>query len=269
MNGENSYPRNGFPLPGRQDVSVTDLMKSVFFMSDKRWEQCRGNGDFDYVVVGSSFCAWAFTQRVLQRNPKAKILILERGEYLYLEHFENLLPSSKRHLTSISKTFHWKITEKMRNGHYIKWQHGMNNAFGGQSAFWRGWCPKPTREELNGWPESVKDAIEEYFPKAAKLLNVVPANEISASERKGFEVNNHHCVFGELQNVLVEKLESSLPEAVKRVDQASLALRPDMLRYVNNSVFKRRRALRHSSVSQTNIARPFFFCFFFFFFKYK
>jgi hypothetical protein len=100
-------------------------------------------------------------------------------------------------------------------------------------AFWRGWCPKPTREELDGWPESIKDAIEEYFPKAAELLNVVPANEIGASERKcGVEVNNRRCVFGELKNVLVAKLQSNLPDAVKRVEQASLAVRPDMLRYV-------------------------------------
>ena len=224
-------------VPGRQDIPVSDVMTSLFFMSDKRWNDCRKHGNFDYVIVGSSFCAWAFTQRMLEKNPKAKILILERGEYFYPEHFENLQPSSKRYLTSISKTFHWKITEKMRNGKYIKWQSGMINAFGGRSAFWRGWSPKPTREELDGWPESVKDAIDEYFPEAAQLLNVIPANQIGASERKCCKINDHHCVFGELQNVLVGKLESCLPKTVKRVDHASLAIRADMQRYLCKSLF--------------------------------
>ena len=113
----------------------------------------------------------------------------------------------------------------------------MINAFGGRSAFWRGWSPKPTREELDGWPESVKDAIDEYFPEAAQLLNVIPANQIGASERKCCKINDHHCVFGELQNVLVEKLESCLPKTVKRVDHASLAIRADMQRYLCKSLF--------------------------------
>ena len=192
-------------------------------MRGERWNECRKQGNFDYVVIGSSFCAWAFTKRMLEKNPKAKILILERGEY---KHFENLPPSSLRELTYESKTYHWATTELMQEGEYIKKQDGVNDVFGGQSAFWRGWCPKPSREELDGWPESVKDIIEEYFPKAAELINVVSADKIAINETEKC------CKIGELQAVLVEKMKSRLPEAIKRVEHASFALRADKHRYI-------------------------------------
>ena len=207
--------------------SVSEPMSSSF-ISEERWNECRKQGNFDYVVIGSSFCAWAFTKRMLENDPKAKILILERGEY---KHFENLQPSSKRRLTYESKTCHWATTKVMKEGEYIKKQDGVNDVFGGQSAFWRGWCPKPTREELDGWPESVKDIIEEYFPKAAELINVVSANEIGMNEKKCW-VDGHSCVFGELQAGLVKKMKSRLPEAIKRVEHAAFALRADKHRYI-------------------------------------
>jgi hypothetical protein len=234
MAGEQSNPRNGYPLPeARQGKSVSEPMTNVF-MSEERWNESREHGNFDYVVIGSSFCAWAFTQRMLENNPKAKILILERGEYYYLEHFENLPPSCKRTLTYESKTRHWNRTEKMQNEEYIKEQDGMNDVFGGQSAFWRGWCPQPTREDLHGWPEGVKDIVKKYFPLAVKLLNVVSADKICINEQICYKSDGHHYVFGELQTVLMKKIKLCLP--VKTVDPASLAVRADKLRYLNHLV---------------------------------
>jgi choline dehydrogenase-like flavoprotein len=189
MAGEQSNPRNGNPLPeARQGKFASELTTNVF-MSEERWNESREHGNFDYVVIGSSFCAWAFTQRMLENNPKAKILILERGEYYHLDHFENLPPSRKRKLTYESKTSHWNRTEKMQNEGYE--QDGMNDVFGGQSAFWRGWCPQPTTEDLDGWPEGVKDIIEKYFPQAAELLNVVSADPI---QRRNEGLPTMHCI---------------------------------------------------------------------------
>ena len=44
--------------------------------------ECRYKGDFDYVVIGSSFCGLSFTKRVLEKQPEAKILIIDRGVIL-------------------------------------------------------------------------------------------------------------------------------------------------------------------------------------------
>ena len=213
----------GHPSAGPQNTSANEIMTRVFFMSDKRWEECCKCGKFDYVVVGSSFCAWAFTDRMLKKNSNAKILILERGEFFYPEYIQNFLPSTQKDFAKYSKTFPWKTSKRMHDGQYIKKLNGMNNIFGGKSPFWRGWCPKPTREELHGWPESVKDTIEEYFPEAKTLLNVTYANEIDASEKKC-------CVSGELQNVLEERIKLCKPAAIQRVEHASLSLKSDIPR---------------------------------------
>ncbi|XP_028408128.1 uncharacterized protein LOC114530721 [Dendronephthya gigantea] len=190
------------------------------FMSGKRWQECREQVCFDYVVIGSSFCAWAFTHRILSNNPEAKVLILECGEYRR-EHFEDHEPSEKRELTYSTKTFPWNITRKMQDEEYIKDLDGVNIFFGGQSAFWRGWCPQPTREDLDGWPDSVKNVVEKYFPEAVELLNVKSANTIGMNEHV-----NDNRVFGKLQNVLVERIQSCLPE----VSHAMLAISPDKSR---------------------------------------
>ena len=233
MTSERSNSRNGYSSVEPKGKTVSELMTSVFFMSEERWNESRVQGNFDYVVIGSSFCAWAFTKRMLEKNPKAKILILERGEYNYLEHFENLPPSCKKRFTYESKTCHWATTKAMREGKYINKQDGINDVFGGQSGFWRGWCPRPTREELDGWPESVKDIIEKYFPEAAKLINVVSADQIGINGKKCYKDDGHSCVFGELQTVLVEKMKSCLPEAFPeaRVEHASFSLKADKNRY--------------------------------------
>ena len=197
--------------------------KESKFMSKERWDECRKEGSFDYVVLGSSFCAWAFTQRMLHQNKQAKILILERGELLPA-NFENLTSVERWKQTYDTKTCPWNITQKMRDGEYINKLDGVNYFFGGQSAFWRGWCPKPTEKELDGWPKSVKNVIKEYLPKAAKFLNVVPANKIG----------ENRCEFGELHNVLMRRIKSCLPETVERVDHASLAIRAGEHRYIKS-----------------------------------
>jgi hypothetical protein len=220
----NENPEYGYPSPGPQEISAGDVMKKLYFMSDDAWENCRTNGNFDYVVVGSSFCALAFTQQMLKKNPKAKILILERGQYFLPEHFQNLPPAYSFVLCSTSETFHWKITEATHEGEYIKWQHGMNNFFGGRSLFWSGWCPEPTREEMVEWPEEVINAVHEYFPAAKQLLKVTPVNKISNE--------GSQSIFGQLQDVLVEKLQSCLSmDSITRVEHAPLAVQANNCRY--------------------------------------
>ena len=216
----------GYPNPGQQNISVDEVMTSLFFMSDTEWESAKDKGEFDYVVIGSSFCALAFTHQVLKNKSDAKILIVDRGSYFHPEHFQNLPPAFSKTVEGRSETFHWKLTEKTHNGEYIKYQHGMNNFFGGRSSFWSSWCPEPTDEEMVNWPKEVIETVHRYFAAAKELINVVPSNEISSSERG--------CkIFGRLQEAVFNALESapSKNEAITRVIYAPLAVKADMYRY--------------------------------------
>ena len=216
----------GFPTPGPQHVSVDKVMTDIYFISDREWNAERSTGAFDYVIIGSSFCALGFTHQMLQNNPKAKILIIERGMYFHPEHFQNLPPAYSLTVGGKSETFHWNITDKTNEGEYIKWQHGMNNFFGGRSSFWSAWCPEPTKEEMTDWPQEVIDKVHKYFPAAKKLLNVILSNEISSKERKGM------AIFGDLQERLYHLLKNahSEIEVITRVDYAPIAVRADMYR---------------------------------------
>jgi choline dehydrogenase-like flavoprotein len=219
--------KNGWPTPGPQAVSVQDVMTNLYFMTDSEWEKARTRGDFDYVVIGSSFCALGFTKRVLENNPTAKILIIDRGTYFHPEHFQNLPPAYSKTVGGESETFHWKITEDTHNGEYIHYQHGMNNFFGGRSSFWSAWCPKPTYEEMAGWPQDTKDKVHEYFPLAEQLLHVTPANEIHSKERPGDDQ-----IFGRLQVAVYELLEPAATkmDEIYRVEHAPLAVNADQYR---------------------------------------
>ena len=212
---------NGYPNPGPQRIPVEDIMNHIYFMTEKEWNECCYTGEFDYVVIGSSFCGLSFTKKVLEKQPEAKILIIDRGVYFHPEHFQNLPPAYSRTVGGKSETCHWKITEDTHNGEYIKYQHGMNNFFGGRSSFWSGWCPKPKKDEMAEWPVEVIRKVHKYFPKAMLLLNVIPADKISPKNAKG-------KIFGKLQDIVYKRLINELT----RVEHAPLAVRADMYRSV-------------------------------------
>ena len=223
---QNNQPQFGYPLPGRQNVTIDEIMSSLFFLTDDQWNLERRQSDYDYVIIGSSFCALGFASKALKNNPNAKIMIIERGVYYHPEHFQNLPPAFVTTVGGTSETFPWNITQETHEGEYIKWQHGMNNFFGGRSSFWSSWCPEPTDEEMPDWPDEVKKVIHEYFPDAKKLLNVVPADEICNRE------HGPNPIFGALQKEVQEKL-ADLPSKVDtftRVMPAPLAVGAQMYR---------------------------------------
>lgn len=219
-------PQYGYPTPGPQQVTVDKIMDDLFFLSDEEWDVERRRADYDYVIIGSSFCALAFVDRVMKNNPDTKIMIIERGVYYHPEHFQNLPPAFVTTVGGTSETFPWTITKETHEGQYIKWQHGMNNFFGGKSSFWSGWCPEPNDDEMSEWPEETKKVVHDYFPAAKELLNVVPADKICK------RAEGSDPIFGALQNDLQEKLKHlpSKIEAFTRYMPAPLAVGAQMYR---------------------------------------
>ena len=217
----------GYPTPGLQEIPVHEIMNDFYFLTDDQWERDRTSGEFDYVVVGSSFCALGFTHQMLKKNPKAKILIVERGTYFHPQHFQNLPPAYAKTIRGKSETFHWSITKATHDGEFSH-QLGMSDFFGGRSFLWSSYCPEPTDDEMAGWPKEVIKKVHEYFPAAKKLLNVVPANKIFAGEK-----DPGKRIFGDLQDTLYESVVAAPEEldAITRVLHAPLAVKSDHYRY--------------------------------------
>lgn len=162
--------------------------------------------DFDYIVIGSSFCALGFIKQLLQKHLAAKILIVEKGSYCP----DNQTTSPREKSADVSYDF---ISPDPDN--FIKDVKGtrINCSVGGKSIFWKAWCPQPTRDELNGWPCSVRENINSFFPHAKRLLGVTAANEIGTNNDKIFKLQD--MIFQQLQTLHIDGL---------RVEHAPLAV---------------------------------------------
>ncbi|WP_405269259.1 hypothetical protein [Cellulophaga sp. Ld12] len=116
-NDTNANYNYGFPTPGPQQPTGQDVMNHVFFTTKSDWKNIRETEQFDFIVIGSSFCCLAFVERTLTKNPFAKILILERGEFFLPEHFQNLPLPYKKTLGGLSETYPWPYPKKPQKEH--------------------------------------------------------------------------------------------------------------------------------------------------------
>lgn len=212
----------GYPTPGPQSPTPQKVMNHQFFVSETEWKRVREEMHFDYVVIGTSFGALGFAERILANNPHSRILMLERGPFFLPEHFQNLPVPYQKTLGGLSETFPWTVSEKTWNGKHIKWLHGSVPFFGGRSIMWSSWCPRPLESEMTNWPKQVISTLSKYFKGAESLLNVIPANEIDKNAK------GSNQVFGVLQESLTKMIQDNLKKisSATRVMAAPLAVGP-------------------------------------------
>lgn len=221
--------KNGFPTPGPQSPTGQRVMDHVFFMSNTEWKEAREEGNYDFVVIGTGFCALAFVERALIQDPHCRILVIERGPFFLPEHFQNLPLPFVNTLGGLSETFPWTLSGTTARGQAgtIRWQRGMVPFFGGRSTLWSAWCPRPTRDEMEGWPDEIIDAACQYFESAEKLLHVQGADEIDSKKDKLILelIGRKRPVYGvlqkEIQNLLKTHIKSR--KALYRAEAAQLA----------------------------------------------
>lgn len=231
----------GYPTPGPQEPSGTQVMDHVFFLSRTAWKQVREEMQFDYIVIGTGPCGYAFAERVYHQDEengtRSRILMIERGPFFLPEHFQNLPLPFVNTLGGLSETFPWTLSRRTHEGEYIQWQHGMVPFFGGRSIQWSAWCPEPTPEEMRDWPKQVIETVRKYFPEAKKLLNVVNADEIDEGRDK--TPPGGRPIYGVMQKQLTKMLqeEQGRVPSLTRVIPAPLAVGAPFLHDVDFQKF--------------------------------
>jgi hypothetical protein len=221
---------HGYPTPGPQSPDTQAVMDAIFFLDEPAWQQARTDGTYDLVIVGSGFCGLAVAHRALERDPHTRILMLERGEYFLPEHFQNLPGPFTNTLCDLTETFPWTLsrtTAEGLDGGFLRWQHGMVPFFGGRSVLWSAWCPRPTPEEMLGWPAETIAAAECEFAAAEALLRVQLADQIDAAlpVSQQLLLSQQRPVYGALQQrlqTLLERAPSSV-DGVYRMQPAPIA----------------------------------------------
>ncbi|SFU39445.1 GMC oxidoreductase [Pseudoduganella namucuonensis] len=205
---------HGFPTPGPQTPSAQQVMNHVFFLSEAEWKEAREQLRFDYIVIGSGFCALAFVERILRDRPDSAILVVERGSFFLPEHFQNLPLPYQSTLGGLSETFPWTLSARTAGqpAGGIQWQHGMVPFFGGRSIMWSAWCPRPTQDEMAHWPPQAIQAAQRNFESAERLLNVIPADRIDSHLSAGEQaaMARKRPVYGVMQLALQEMLADNL-----------------------------------------------------------
>jgi len=206
----------GYPTPGPQDPTPQRVMDHVFFLSEAQWKAARETQRFDYIIIGSGFCALGFAERTLKHDPNARILILERGPFFLPEHFQNLPLPYQRTLGGLSETFPWTLSARTAGQPpgKISWQHGMVPFFGGRSILWSAWCPRPLVDEMDQWAPGVIAAAHRNFDDAERLLNVVPADRIDSDLDPATlaVAARRRPIYGTLQRELQTMLADNLPK---------------------------------------------------------
>lgn len=220
--------KNGFPTPGPQTPTGQDVMSHLFFLSKAEWKAAREENNYDMVIVGTGFCGYATAERALERNPNYRILIIERGPYFLPEHFQNLPMPFSHTIGGLSETFPWTVSAKTAEGPgTISWQHGMSPFFGGRSTLWSAWCPRPTEEEMDGWPAETIAAAKRNFESAERLLRVQSADEIDQDKDESLlrSIGTSRPVYGALQREVQARLAryGTQVEGIYRTEAAPLA----------------------------------------------
>ena len=213
---------HGFPTPGPQTPTPHDVLDQVFFfLTEDEWDTVREHQQFDYIIIGSGFCALAFADRMLSERPQTRILIVERGPFFLPEHFQNLPIPYEHTLGGRSETFPWTLSARTasQSAGTVQWQHGMVPFFGGRSIMWSAWCPRPLRNEMREWPEEMIAAAQRNFASAERLLNVIPADEIDAglSDEARAPLTKQRPVYGVMQRALQGMVSANL----SRIDSAT------------------------------------------------
>lgn len=182
---------NGYPTPGPQRPDIQDIMNHAYFLTEGQWKEAKENNSYDYIVIGSGFCGYAFAERILKNDKEATILMVERGGFLLPTHFQNLGASYKKLVGPISETYPWSLSQStmLEKAPYRVTQHGMLPYFGGRSFLWSAWCPQPERRQAEKWSKRLFDSLTEkegkkttYFEDAIALLHVHKSNSLPFME---------------------------------------------------------------------------------------
>ncbi len=150
------------PLWSRLDAMYLKLMGDV------------EGGRFDYIVLGGGCYGICFAHRVLELDDSARVLILEKGNILIPEHFQDL-PSTYLDLLTHPDCFDlpWQLAPGTQLNIHPEVPY-----VGGRSLMWNAWVPQPTRGQLAAWPSTVVQALAAEWQPASKLLGRRAAIEI-------------------------------------------------------------------------------------------
>jgi hypothetical protein len=151
---------------------VTNKIDQLYF---KTFDQVK-SATYDYIVIGGGAYGTSFAHRTLQLRPQARILILEKGDYLIPDHIQNL-PATYLNLNTTTGIRPW-VFEGPSNLNFMP----QVPFVGGRALYWNAWVPQPDSTELIDWPEASIEHLRDEWHAAGEFIGrrytlATPGNE--------------------------------------------------------------------------------------------
>lgn len=119
---------------------------------------------YDYIVIGAGAYGVSFVHKIMSNDPNSKILILEKGNFLLPEHFQN---QKSCFLDTFNKSFASPWTTNSSEGLFY---FGQRPYVGGRALFWNAWTPQP--KEFRNWPKELVNDLQRYWCESQSFLGV-------------------------------------------------------------------------------------------------
>ncbi|GIE99777.1 GMC oxidoreductase [Paractinoplanes rishiriensis] len=140
---------------------------------------------FDHVIVGGGCVGTVLAASLLDRDPHARVLILEQGPWLLGEHVQDLAPQTQALMDTAIAT-PWRTAGDLFLAAQIP-------HLGGRALFWSGWTPQPRPDQLRAWPAPVVRELGSYWAEAREVLGV------------------HTAAYGPLHDMVRARIRRALP----------------------------------------------------------
>lgn len=182
------------PLPklvaAGTDVPVQETTFSVDVLGRhvcSTWQEATENGGapFSVVVVGGGMYGGFLAAKIHREQPGARILLLDAGRFLVSEHVQNLgrvglgipAPITPSSDPGIARDLVWGLPWRGN----VEFP-GLAYCPGGKSLYWGGWCPRLTPGDLQRWPASTAQYLNDNYLFVENEIGVKPSTDFISGE---------------------------------------------------------------------------------------
>lgn len=152
-------------------------------------------GVFDYIVIGAGAYGTSFASKILELDKEARVLVIEKGNYLIPEHIQNL-PSTYINLNQQAGISPWQNTGQ--DGLHFMPQIPY---VGGRALFWNAWVPQPNLEELVDWPQNAIDNLRQYWNEAGDFIGRKYSLAVSGNDNQDLTEFSRNILFSKLNEI--------------------------------------------------------------------
>lgn len=150
---------------------------------------------FDYVVIGGGAYGTSFVWQLLQQQPNARVLVLDKGDYLIPDHIQNLPPAYiNLNTTTGIRPWLYQGTDNLNFMPQIPY-------IGGRALFWNAWTPQPDDNEMPDWPEQAKARLNGEWAATGEFMGVRTSLAIPGNENQSLQRFMRERLFSQLANI--------------------------------------------------------------------